>query len=272
MFEGMDPIVILLIFSVIILVVSILGAYLPNVKQMDSAKTHLLVALSAGIFLGILFFTLLPDTMDAAHEALHDGASEEIFMHAGIYIMLGFLAVLFVDVMLKHFHVGSCPCEHDHDELHGHELTSWTAFAGLAIHAAIDGMILAIAIWAGNDVGLGVLIGLSVHKFVELFSLSSVFTLTGREKRKNLLYLFLFSVITPVAAFVSWPVIDMLSGISLLMPLAIATGTFMYVGIYSLLREAFHERRDSLLPFALVVIGIAVMAVISLLLGHGHVH
>lgn len=272
MFEDTDPLMVLVLFAVAILATSLAGAYLPNLRETDSRRTHLLVALSSGIFIGILFFTLLPDVMDAAHEALHDGAGHEIFMETCLFVAIGFLAVLFVDVLLKHFHVGSCPCEHEHDEPHGHDLTSWTAFIGLAVHAAIDGMLLAIAVWAGDDIGIGVLVALAIHKFVELFSLSSIFKLTDWNRRKRLMYLLGFTLITPIAAFVSWPIIDLVSGVSMLIPLALATGTFMYVGIYSLLPEAFHERKDVLVSFALVIAGIALMAAITILLGHGHTH
>lgn len=272
MFEEMDPLMVLAIFALIIFITSLAGAYLPNIRETDSKNTHLLVALSSGIFLGILFFALLPDLMDAAHEALHDGAGHEIFLETGMFIMIGFLAVLFIDVLMKHFHVSSCACEHEHDEPHGHDLTSWSAFAGLAIHAAIDGILLTIAVWAGDDIGLGVLAAIAIHKFVELFSLSSVFKLTDWSRQRVMIFLVVFALITPLSAFVAWPIIDMVSGASLLIPLAVATGTFMYVSMYSLLPEAFHERKDVMKSFVLVVAGIMVMAIITLLLGHGHMH
>lgn len=261
MFEGMDPYLVLLIFSLAIIAVSLLGAYLPAIKELGERRMHLMVALSAGIFIGILFFMLLPETFEEATDA-HD---------AVIWILVGFLIVLFIDVLLKQMHMNSCKCGREHDP-HNHELISFSAFAGLAIHAAIDGMLLSVSLSAGDEVGLAALAAIAIHKFVEIFSLSSTFMLTKMGERKSMMYLSIFALITPVAAFVTMPLVDLVSAVHVFIPLAIATGTFMYVGIYSLLPEAFHVRKDSLVSFALVIIGIVIIAVLSTLLGHGHVH
>ena len=263
MFDEMDPYVVLLLFTLTILIVSLAGAYIPQLKKMDMRKMHLMVALSAGIFLGILFFMLLPDTFEESPDA----------MDAIPWIVGGFLVVLLVDVILKRMHMNACPCEECDDKEHGHVLTSFSAFVGLAIHAAVDGLILSIALSAGDEIGLIALVGISLHKFVELFALSSTFMLTDIKKRSVFIYLMLFALITPIAAFLSMPIIDAVESVDVFIPLAIATGTFMYVGIYALLPEAFHERRDILVAFALVVIGIVAIATISLMLGgdtHAH--
>jgi zinc transporter ZupT len=263
MFEGMSPYAALLIFSAVILIISLTGAYIPQIKKMDSRQIHLMVALSAGIFLGVLFFMLLPDTFDEAHDG----------MDVIPWIVGGFLAVLLVDVILKRMHMSSCPCEECDDREHGHKLTSFTAFTGLAIHAAVDGVVLSIALSAGGDIGAIALVGISLHKFADLFALSSTFKLTDIDKKRVFVYLIIFSLITPVAAFISMPVVEMIESVNLFIPMAIATGTFMYVGIYALLPEAFHERRDSIISFVLVVIGIVAIAIIALMLGgDAHAH
>jgi len=193
-------------------------------------------------------------------------------MDAVMWIVGGFLAVLFIDVFLKWKHMSSCPCEECHDKDHVHEITSFTAFAGLAVHAVVDGIVVSIALVADPSIGAIALTGIALHKFVEVFALSSTFMLTDMKKKEAAVYLLLFSLITPIAAFASMPVVDILENIddSIFIPLAVATGTFLYVSIYALLPEAFHERRDSMISFALVVIGIVVIALISIALGEAH--
>jgi zinc transporter 9 len=263
MFDGMNAYVVLLVFALTILTVSVAGASIPQIRNMDARKIHLMVAISAGIFLGILFFMLLPEAFSESPEA----------MDAVPWIIGGFLIVLLVDVILKRMHMSACPCEECNDKEHGHVLTSLSAFVGLAIHAAVDGIVLSIALTAGNEIAAMALVGISLHKFVELFALSSTFKLTDIPKRSVYLYLLLFALITPVAAFISMPIMDIVDDIDIFIPLAVATGTFMYVGIYALLPEAFHERRDSIVSFMLVVIGIVAIAVISLILGgDAHAH
>jgi zinc transporter 9 len=260
MFDGMNVYLILLIFAAVIFIVSIVGAFIPRIAKLNMRQVHLMVALSAGIFLGILFFMLLPETFHEAHD-------QE--MSAVVWIVGGFLTVLFIDVFLKWRHMDSCPCEQCHDNDHRHEITSFTAFVGLAIHAAVDGLVISIALIYDPTLGFFALIGIALHKFVELFALSSTFMLTDMTKKQAFGYLIPFALITPIAAFLFMPVADILENIgeSIFIPLAVATGTFLYVSIYALLPEAFCERRDSMKSFMLVVIGIIAIALIALFLG-----
>ena len=264
MFEGADPILTLIVFAAVIFAVSILGAYLPLLLKAGPRLMHLMVAFSAGVFLGILFFMLMPEAFEEAPDS----------MDAVTWILIGFLVVLFINVILKQMHVGSCPCEECNDDEHAHDLTSASAFAGLAIHAAIDGMILAIGISEGDEMGVMALIAIAIHKFVEVFSLSSTFMLTDYTKRKVLIYMLAFCLITPIAAFVCMPIVEVVHEMEVFIPLAIATGTFMYVTIYHLLPEAFHKQKDTLASSFLVLAGITLIAAIVLMLsiGGGHMH
>ena len=263
MFDGTDPYLTLLVFSLVIISVSLAGASIPYIRKMDNRQVHLMVALSAGIFLGVLLFMLLPETFAEAHDG----------MDAALWIAAGFMAVLLIDVILKRMHTDACPHDACTDTDHKHELTSMTAFIGLAIHAAVDGIILSIALTEGGGIGMAVLIGISLHKFADMFALSSTFRLTDMSKRNVMLCMVIFALITPAAAFVSMPLIDMAESLNAAVPLAIAAGTFMYVGIYALLPEAFCERRDAVAAFILVAIGMVAVAAISVFLGgSAHAH
>ena len=262
MFEDMGPYSTLLIFAMVIIAVSLAGAYIPHLKKMDGRQVHLMVALSAGIFLGVLFFILFDETFDG-NEA----------MDVVPWVVGGFMAVLLVDVILRRMHIDTCSCEGEDcsDREHIHKLTSFSAYIGLAIHSAVDGVVLAIALSAGGDIGAIVLVAITLHKFADLFALSSTFRLTDISKKNVMIYMGLFALITPIAAFVSMPVAEIMEDAATFIPMAVATGMFMYIGIYMLLPEAFHERRDSILSFALVVIGIAAIAAIVIFMGgHGH--
>ena len=57
-----------IIYTVALLTVSLLGAYMPYIKKLTDDQVHLLIALSAGIFLGILFFLLLPEAIGESLE------------------------------------------------------------------------------------------------------------------------------------------------------------------------------------------------------------
>ena len=260
----MDTALVFLIYTVVLLAASLAGAYMPYIRPLTDRQVHLLVALSAGIFLGILFFLLLPETV---HECEEGNVSEKLMMSV---ILLGFLLILLVDVVMKHMHMESCACE-CHEDQHRHSIGSLSAFIGLSIHAFIDGLVLAASLMADSSIGWIALGGMCVHKFVELFSLSSTFLLSGREKWNAMRYLLAFALLTPIGAAVSSLI---LNGASLDgavgLPLAFSAGTFMYVAMCDMLPEAFHRKDQNLRSFVFLLIGIAVAAAVFLLIGHSH--
>jgi hypothetical protein len=65
----MDKLIVLLGYMFILCVVSAVGAYLPQIRKMDDRQTHFLIALSAGIFLGLLFVLLIPEAYELLRAA-----------------------------------------------------------------------------------------------------------------------------------------------------------------------------------------------------------
>lgn len=260
----MDAIITFLLYAAILLVISMIGAYIPYIRKLSDKQVHLLVALSAGIFIGILFFLLLPEALSESIEANYD---TKMIM---LVIMSGFLLILFIDVLIKHFHMASCPCECHEDE-HRHNMGSISAFIGLSVHACVDGLALAASISVGSEIGLMALAGMGIHKFVVLFSLSSTFLLTDQPKKKSLTYLLAFALITPIAGLVSFAVLNGMSVDGMVgLPLAFSAGTFMYVALCNMLPEAFHRKNQEMRAFIFIMLGIAVAAIVFLTFGHVH--
>ena len=252
------------IYTVALIGVSLLGAYMPYIRKLTDTQVHLLIAMSAGIFLGILFFLLLPE---AIHECTEGGIDEKIMM---IVVLAGFLVILLVDVLIKHFHMAGCPCE-CHEDQHRHRMGSISAFIGLSVHAFVDGLVLAAGLIADSNIGWLALGGMCVHKFVVLFSLSSTFLLSDEDKSTIMKYLISFSLITPIGAIISFLI---LNGVSIDgtvgLPLAFSAGTFMYVALCDMLPEAFHRKNQDLRSFLFIAAGIAIAAAVFLFIGHGH--
>jgi zinc transporter 9 len=102
-----------------------------------------------------------------------------------------------------------------------------------------------------------------VHKAIDVFSLSTTFALAGVEKKKGLIFMGMFTLITPIAAVVAFPLLEILQNIEVGIPLALAGGTFMYVGIYDLLPESFHEEHSGIKAISLVAAGIVIMYIVA---------
>lgn len=261
----MDVAVTFAIYAIALIAVSLLGSFVPFMKKLTDNQIHLLIALSAGIFLGILFFMLLP-------EAFHEGCIEgdyDIRLIAGC-ILAGFMVIMIIEKSLKHYHMMSCPCGCHKDE-HQHNLASFSTFIGLGIHAFVDGLILASSLLINSEIAWLTLGGMCIHKFVELFSLSSTFLLSERDKKTTAKYLIGYTLITPVAAIISFLLLNGVSVEGIIgIPLAISAGTFMYVALCDMLPEAFHRDDQDLKSFIFLAIGLIIAAVIFTVIGHGH--
>jgi zinc transporter ZupT len=258
----MEPIIVFLLYSALLIAVSLIAAYLPMAGKLKDERAHLMIALSTGIFLGLLLFMLMPEGVEESEEGGIDTH------YAMMVLALGFIVILVMEVLMKHKHIATCGC---HSEEHAHELTSLSSYIGLAIHAACDGLALAAMFMAGEEVGLMATVGLCIHKFTELFSLSSTMLLTDLGNRKSMIRLGIFALITPVAGILCFLFFNDLEVEGLLgIPLMFAAGTLMCVTMCDMLPEAFHREHDDMKSLAMVLAGIALMLVIALLFPHSH--
>lgn len=256
----MDAIWLFLAYSLAILAVSMVGAVLPRIRDLSDTTAHHLVALSAGIFIGLLFLLLLPEGMEECEESGIDA-------HDSMWALLaGFILLLCIDTLMKHRHSGGCM-----DEV-GAAPASITSLVGLSIHAACDGLALASTFLAGEDIAFMTTVGMCIHKFVVLFSLSALMLSDGIERRRAMRYLFGFGLVTPAAGMLFFLVLDGISGIEGMygLPLMFAAGTFTYVAMCDILPEAFHRDKHDLTALGLILLGVLLIAVMTLAFPHVH--
>lgn len=260
----MDVVITFILFAILLLAVSMAGAVLPRMRDLSDRQAHLLLALSAGIFLGLLFFLLLPE---AVHECEDGGFNIHEFAYA---LAAGFVLIMAVETYLKHRHMCTCDCQCC-QEAHSHKLTSMSSFIGLSVHAACDGLALAAAFLAGEEVGLLTTVGMCIHKFVVLFSLSSTMVLTDYSKKQALIRLLAFALITPIAGLLFFGLFSGISTEGLTgIPLAFAAGTFLYVSVCDMLPEAFHRKGDDVRSIGLVILGLVLILLFTICFPHSH--
>lgn len=248
----MDSIWTFLLFSGLLIVFSLIGAYLPRAKEMSVESIHLMIALSAGLFLGLLFIILIPEGLEECDEG-------DIQSHYAMMV----LALGFIIVMVIESYVG-------HNGVHTHDIGHATLFIGLGIHAACDGLALAALFMAGEAVGVLATVGLCIHKFADLFSLSSATLLSNKDNKKAMSRLIAFSLITPISGLICFLIFSDLEVEGLLgIPLMIAAGTMAYVISCDILPECFHEGKN-FRTVSMIILGIAVMAAFFVLFPHVH--
>lgn len=251
----MDQLITVSLFAVVIFVISLIASRLPFFIKKDIKQLHRLIAFSAGVMIGVLFIMLLPEALERTVDAEYD------FKVAAYMILIGFMLIFVIDFLVKKHMKVSCSCHSCQNE-HTHDITSLSAFAGLSIHSFFDGLALAAAFIAGEDVGVLVLIAMCLHKAVVIFSLSSTM-LMSKNRKSAWKYLIAFSAISPIATVVSYLCLDGNNMAFAGPALCFSVGIFMFVALCDMLPEAFHNReRDSNQVLALFV-GLVIVAVVA---------
>ena len=248
----MDELLKVTIFAIVILLITLLAGRLPFRIKKSPSNLHLLITFSTGVMIGVLFIMLMPEALERTDDA---GYSFEI---ASYMILIGFVLLLVIDFFVKRY----LQVEENCAEEKTHTVTSLSAFAGLAIHSFFDGLALAAAFVAGEEVGIMVLIALCLHKAVVVFSLASTL-LMSENKRSAWKFIVAFSVISPIATVVSY--IGMNSGnMDFAGPaLCFSVGIFMFVTLCDMVPEAFHHKDKGFGQITVLILGLLLVAVVS---------
>jgi Predicted divalent heavy-metal cations transporter len=248
---------------ILILGVSAVCAYLPISIRAKDSTMHLMIAFSAGVFIGILFLVLLPE---AIHESEEGGFEHMTVMYA---ILIGFLITFVIDFAFKYFKRAECDCDECMD-YHSHTVTSLSAFVGLSIHACFDGLALATAFIVGEEVGVLMLVAICIHKAAEVFSLSSTFMLSNNKKKAGV-YMTAFCLMTPLAGVLSYLLLEGVDIAFAGIAFAFSAGIFMFVTMMDILPEAFHRKNLNIKSLLLLIVGLGVILLTVLLMGpHAH--
>ena len=233
----------LLEFITVIFFFAVIGSIIPFIKKWKSDMLHLFVAFGAGVFLGAVFFHLLPDVK----------ASKDAF----VYVLTGFIFVLlFEQLTSKHEDAG-------HKDQNKHDVIGMAAFMGLLVHSLTAGFALGVASLSGESLGFILFFAIIAHKAVGAFSLATILRLSSFSTWKSAKLLFAFSLMTPLGAVIAYIFMSKLGPSSMQIPTALAAGTFLYVATMDLLPEAFHIKGKRYGAILSMFLGLAVMLVIS---------
>ena len=283
----MSPLAIKIIAGVSIFGIAIVGGMIPIlVAKQQASRRYLSLsnALAGGIFLGVGFVHLLPE----ADEALRNLVDYPL---APLLAALGVGLLLLIDrVVLE----GRNSMLGQEDERTRPPFYAFVLLIVLSVHSIIAGMALGLQPEAAA--ALVVMLGILFHKGSAAFAL--IVTAHSAGNRKLWQTLWLFSVMTPIGIVFGTVAGQVFEGRTALIFEgsfnAIAAGTFIYVAVMDVLdAEMSRERdriahyvrsslmgeddvpmpeqdRDRALKFALVMIGIATMAVMGLWHQHSH--
>ncbi len=218
------------------------------------------IAFSGGFILAAALLEMMPEVLESEHS----------FMPA--IVGLGFLALYFTEHVGR-VHMHQLPDEDDHPQDHGpishptrapaareaaapmESHQGLAAFAAFNIHDFFDGLAIGAALVADRAVGFLVFGAVLLHEVPAGFAISSIIRSSGRSRTEALLAGLSIGVITLVGIVIPF-LLEEISDTLTDTFLALATGTFIYLGATILIPAA--ETGRYRWAFALVGLGFAV--------------
>ena len=240
--------------SLLLVLVSIVGAVLPLLRHWSERGLHFFVCISAGIFLGAIFLHLLPE-LAADTARAREGATP----HAHDLAVLGPWAAALGGLVLLFCIEKIWLADH---APHGnpHRVVWFATFIGLSVHSFATG--LGYSAVASDPALVWTFLGsIAVHKASETFSLATIMRLAGLDTRRVLGSLAVFCLAEP-AGLMAGALLRTGAGGSGVQPLltGLACGTFLYVAVGDLLPEVFHGSSERLLRMGGLMLGIGLAA------------
>ncbi|MEM7203144.1 MAG: ZIP family metal transporter [Planctomycetota bacterium] len=263
----------LVVSTLLIFATALAGGVVPLFLRRTERGQHLMIAFAAGVFLGAVFLHLLPQIagMAASRAAEDHGHAHE---HAGsghghaqlvwLCVLLGVLLLFLIENLA--LRRGGPPTSAAAESRAQHRTLGWATLFGLSVHAFTAGIGLSAGVEFETPKG-PLLVSVLSHKAVEGFPLGTAFLLAGMPRRRVLLLLVAFALVTPAGAYGRRWLAPELSSLGLEVFTALAAGTFLFVALCDLLPEVFHHRHDDGLKVALLAAGIGFDVVVHWLVG-----
>lgn len=223
----------------VLLGATLLGGAIPLWVRRSHGLLHRFVALTTGLFLGIVFLHLLPEAL--APPADGDGLDAP---WPGLLVLLGVVLLYVLQNLVLPGRTSTDP----------HVVVGWGSFLGLSVHALAEGLGLAAVREAGGMTGV-LYFSIVAHKLVEGFSLATVFSLGHAPRPRTVLLLAIFSLVTPVGFLLGSGLFAQLSPAGAQVLTALAAGTFLFVALIDLLPEVLHGREDGPARLLLLAVG-----------------
>jgi len=220
-----------------VMFISLVGGFLPLLREFSQRALALLLSFSAGVLLGAVFLHMLPE----AGRTLGDGV--------GWPILGGFLLIL---AMERFVFVHACE-ELDCDI---HQI-GIPAFLGISLHSLLDG----IALGAGlilPQLGPVVLLAVIIHKMPASIAIASILLSAGWHRRNVALLNVLFSLTTPLGALLAFFFFRSLAPENIAAAIGVSAGTFLAIATADILPQVHRIEQRNPLTLLFLMGGVAV--------------
>lgn len=216
----------------IVLILSVLTGVVIVFGLKPSTKTvQLLLAFSGAYLLSITILHLLPEVYISNYNSV------------GLYILLGLLLQLILDFFSK-------GAEHGHIHVQENSTFPWALFISLSLHAFMEGIPL-----AHNHHHDHLLWAIVIHKIPIAIILGTFFVNSGISKRIAILFLVLFSLMSPLGSLAGENITFLITYKTQIT--AVIIGIFLHISTI-ILFETSKDHKFNLLKFTAILIGMIV--------------
>ena len=217
------------------------GVFFSNSKLLGKIHTHI-VPLAVGVFLGVVFFELLPETFESSHE------------WGPLIVIMGFLGFYLLSHVLETFHHHHVD---DHDTcMHNgaHKL-----LIGDSIHNIADGIVIASAFMVNPFVGILTTVGIALHEIPQEIAEFSILIHAGCTRNKALLYNFVSASSILIGVLLTHFFAQTFMDYTFLLT-GIAAGNLLYIAATDLIPELRHSHREHFKrTFLITILGVAII-------------
>ncbi len=294
----------LVVYSGVILVVSVLGGLVPTRISLTHRRMQLALCLVSGVMFGVGMLHMLGHAAEAVVHAHGAGPSMHAVMLAAV---AGFLAMFLLERFFC-FHHHETPDEHGRTCGHDHGSTTpcaddapatehqlgWVgALIGLTIHTVLAGIALGAAVASGEAqiatmgpspapsdgmifglLGFTVFLGIVLHKPFDAFTIVALMQRSGRSQAAMNLVNIVFALTIPLGVVLFQLGADLAANAETftIYALAFSAGTFICIAASDVLPELQFHKHDRVAMTAMLVLGLAIAWASGLLEEQGHDH
>lgn len=216
-------------------------------------------AFGGGVFLGAALIHLLPDSIDGVGTLLGPSLNYPL---ASLICVSGFLLVLLIEKVIVAEGHGQLVST---ARVSRHALAPYVLALVLSVHSIIAGIALGAESSLVTSVAL--FIAIIAHKGVAGFALGTSLRRAGIVHTRAIGLIAFFAAMTPLGIAIGAALGGLLSNQAAKWFEAIfdglAAGTFLYIAVVDIVESEFAKPADAGAKFAMVFLGIAVMALVA---------
>lgn len=226
-----------------IALLSLVGVFFFGKEGRLTGSHRFILPVAVGVFLGITFFELIPETLEASHE------------FGPIVIMVGFLGFYilshFLDTYHHHHFDTKDACAHNGARM---------LLIGDAVHNMADGVVIASAFMIDPTVGILTTIGIALHEIPQEIAEFGVLIQSGYTRAQAARYNLISASSVILGVLLIYAFASSLESYVFVLT-GIAAGNLLYIATADMIPELRHSHKDHFFKtFFATVLGVVLIA------------